>query len=313
MAILRIFDVSQYILAGRYGQIVSRGVIEDQMGYRSNEMPCGGLAYLLNTIHEFYKEDGVDLVFCVDKPPTIKRTLHEELFPALHGYKGNRGKKDYSIIVQREMAEEILKQMGFNVVCAEGYESDDCIASLVEYYKEQYDHIYIHNNDSDMFYLVCEDVTNISLNGSRIVTYTNWETAVKKNFIVPYNTITLNKLIDGEPGDGIPHIAKDMADRIMSYIPERMYSKCGNNNLLTSWVDKATGGDERTMGTLKLITPLIVDYDLIELHETEFDKDLYEYYATNLGNRYYTRFVPKHSTMGEDTIIRYLDEYMGGD
>lgn len=309
MTVLRLFDVSQYISAGVGKAVVSRGVIESQGVYRSNEMPCAGINFLLNTIHEFYDEN-TDLVFCFDRTPTFKRELHESLFPSMGGYKGNRKKKEDHIVFQRNLAEEIIRQIGFNVIAVDGYEADDCIASLVMAYKHDYEKIYVHNKDSDMFYLVTDNVIIAPVGDSgKTITLTNWEYTVKNNYIVPYNTLTLDKLIRGEMGDNIPHISKAMADRIMDSIPTSLYNKCGNNTLLKKWVLKATDNDPVVAGTLELITPLNVPYDLIETRESEFNKEVYEFYAAELGNKYYKRFNAKPYPIGDDVIEHYLSLY----
>lgn len=309
MSTLRLFDVSQYIFSGEGDNVICSGVIEDQYSYRAYKMPCSGVAYLMNTIHE-YLDEVTDLVFCFDSTPTYKRELHTKLFPESNGYKGNRTKKPEYITIQLQMAKEVIKQIGLSALEVNGYEADDIIASFIRYYKNDYERIIIHSNDSDMYYLVSDNVEIAPVNRiGKTITLSNWEMTVKLGSITPYNTITINKIIYGEAGDNIPYIKKDMADKIMKWIPQELYSKCGNNTLLRKWVLNAVHGDERTIGILDLVTPLIIPYEQIEIHESEFNKLLYEYYASITGCKYFRNFSYLPSEIGEETIRRYIEEY----
>ena len=309
MSILRLFDVSQYIFSGEGNKVICSGVIEDQYGYRACKMPCGGIAYLMNVIYEYLHND-TDLVFCFDSIPSYKRELYKRLFPNGSGYKGNRPKKPEYITLQLQLAKEIIQQIGLSTFAIEGYEADDIIASLVRYYKNEYEKIIIHNNDSDMYYLVSDNVEIVPVNRiGKTVTLNNWETTVMPGNITPYNTITINKIIYGEAGDNIQYMIKEMADKIMKMIPKELYHKCGNHILLRKWVSNAVNDDERTMGIFDLVAPLIIPYEQVEIYETEFNKELYEYYASIVSCKYFKNYPYLVSDIGEETIRKYLEKY----
>jgi hypothetical protein len=315
---LRLFDVSEYISAGSKKVTISNGVIEDGGKFRPNEMPCGGLTYLFNTIYE-YNDANTDLVYCIDRPPHIKRALHERTFPNMQGYKGNRAKKDDSIVIQREMAEDILQRLGLNVLAVDDLEADDVIASVVQYYKDDYEHVYIHGMDSDLFYLVCDNVEVVPLTNGYVwngkmhvhgkhINMSNWESQVCRDYIVPYDTLTIHKLCMGEMGDGIPAIDSAKANLIVKHIPESIYAKCGDNKLLKNWISDAVSGDPRVLATLDLITPIITDYNKVPIYEEEFDKNLCDEFAYCLSNKYVSKL--KIGTLNAETVLSgYIDSY----
>lgn len=315
---LRLFDVSQYIASGSKNIVISDGVIMDGGKFRSKDLPVGGLSYLLNVVHE-YQNDNTDLVFCCDRPPRIKRRIHEQNFPYYHGYKGNRPMRDESITIQRQLAEEVLRDCGFNVLAVEDVEADDIIASLVKYYKDSYDHIYIHSLDSDLFYLVCDNVEivpmtegyysrGVLVRRGKHITMQNWENEVDKDYVIPYDTLTIQKMCKGESGDNIPSVTKEMGDRIVSSIPKDQYVKCGDNEFLKKWIMNAVNGDKKVEAVFDLIAPIIIPYSQVELGVTEYRKDVYEYYAYILQNKYYKTCNSTY-TKAEELVGRYIDEY----
>ena len=312
MSVLRLFDSSQYIAAGIGPAVISRGVIEDQGAYRPNEMPCAGINCILNTIHEF-QEDGADLVYCMDRPPIYKRTLFQELYPYSGGYKGNRPRKSLATELQRDLAEEILKQIGVCVIAADGYEADDCIASIIAYYKNSYEKVYLHTRDSDLFYLVQDNVEIMPVgNQGKHITLQNWQSSVIKGADTLYNTSMLLKLFTGEKGDNIPRISQVTADKIRKWIKPNMFRYCGNIDLVRNWIGQATNYDPVALGTYNLIVPRMIPYEEIQMNESLFRRELFEYYASNLGNKYYRNVTCKAFEIGEETIEKYLDVYNGG-
>jgi len=157
---LHLFDTSEYIYSGSRNLWILQGCAEVNGSFADAALPCGSLAYILNTFFEWGGENEV-LVYCMDTPPMYKRALHEKFFTG--GYKGGRKAPDIEIQVQKPMVDEMLGLIGANVVSVQGYEADDVIASMVKYYKDDFDKIYIHAKDSDLFYLVDEQVEILPL------------------------------------------------------------------------------------------------------------------------------------------------------
>ncbi len=329
---LHIFDVSQYIASGSKSLIVANGIIEDSGPFRSAEMPCGGVAYLLNTIYEFRNKD-TELVYCYDRTPTVKRAMHERTFPNAGGYKGFRPKRDYSITVQRQLAEEIIKQIGLNTVAVDSLEADDCIASIIEYYKDSYENIYIHSKDSDLYYLVCNNVQiaplckpysardrygNVrSIINGKTINMSNWESEVVKDEIMPYNLLTIDKMCKGDYGDNIPKISRNMKDIILGDIMQRpeLYNRLGSMEFLREYICSVTKGDARTKDVMELIIPVIAKPEEVELNVSDLDVELLNYYAKKFGCKYAKKFALSDNELGSRTIDKYIDMYMneGGD
>lgn len=308
MNILRLFDVSQYIYSGVGDQVVSCAPTREQGVLRSHVMPCAGLTNILNTYLQFARE-GTDLVFCFDSPPTIKREMHERMFPGLGGYKGGRPKKPAAVKVQARFAEDMLHAIGIRCMKVTDYECDDIMASMVEHYRQSYDKIIIHSKDSDMFYLVQDGVeVEPVLKQGRHITRANYDTMVKPNFIVPYNTLTLTKLAQGEPGDNIPYAYKHEMDKIMGTLAKSAYRVCGNNELLRAFIADVTDGDARTLGIFDLIAPLIIDEEKLEIFDDEINEHLLHAFACALGCRGYTNADVRDDIV-DAMIERYITEY----
>lgn len=310
---LHIFDVSQYIAAGAVRSDMFLGdVIEDGGIYRSKEMPVGGVKFLLNTIYEFKQKEN-ELVFVFDSTPRIKREMHEKAFPSLGGYKGKRPKKLPGIILQRDLAYDILSMCGFNCIRVDGYEADDCIAAIVDEYKNSYEHVYVHNRDSDLFFLVEENVSIAPVGTQgKFITLANYEQNVSSKWDIKYNTVLLSKLYDGDTSDNIPRVSKDMAELIEKYITTDMYPLCGKKEYLRKWVLAATNADKQTMAVVDLILTLDVPVFEIQLHETYFDSDIFDYFACALGHRKAVNSCAEISKC-KHLLDDYLDRYTGGD
>lgn len=56
-------------------------------------------------------------------------TFRKRMYPE---YKGNREKPDESFISQREIFPRMLAELGYPVICMNGYEADDCIGSWLK-------------------------------------------------------------------------------------------------------------------------------------------------------------------------------------
>ena len=311
MAILRLFDVSQYIYIGNVRhQFMAHGVERVAGNVVPREIPVGGLTYLIDEI-EKYKSPNCDLVFCIDKPPKIKRALHEKAFPGMGGYKGNRVKADYDITIQKQMAEEILRQMGYVVIAVEDFEADDVIASIVKYYESSYDKIYIHSKDSDLYYLISDTVECIwPGKGYKCVNRHNFKTTVNSKYDIEYNMITLQKMLAGEPGDNVPSVPRETMQRVYDHIPPNWYSKMGDNELLRLIIEEYTDRDPQAIAVMELIMPLIADYRDVELYEEMVDEELLTYYKEEFGMvRGFKGADYSRNVVGNATIEKYIDMY----
>ena len=326
--ILRLFDVSQYIYAGmNKDNKVVQGV-EDRGGLIvPREMPAGGLAFLLEEL-EHYKNENTTLVCCIDSPPTFKRELYDKEIPFGGGYKGNRPAKVPAISIQRKAVYEILKHIGYNTIKVDGYEADDIIASLVKYYKDSYEKIYIHSKDSDLYYLVDTNVecmpigyknlyvgrgdnrSYVRSTGGKHITRSNWSEQVMTGYVVPWNTLTLNKMAKGESGDNIPPVPKETMNKIFKAIPASLAPSCGDNDFLRKLIHEITNSDPTTITIMELIMPLIIRYDSVMLYDEDINTDVLDFYMREFGMRNPISTAPTRNSLGEDILNKYINMYM---
>lgn len=206
--VLRILDVSSYIHAGSVNKSakLSGPVVRTDRGYTVPTIAAGGISLIFN---ELYNHFGTcDYIFCSDRNPTIKKGMYA-------GYKESREHKP-SISIGKEVAEYILKSCGFTVLYEEGYEADDFIYSCAKRFRKEYDHIYVHVGDSDLYFLV-NDNTTIAKTHSRTkeVDLENYGTQCVNKQVIPYNTCTFRKVLFGDASDDIPALPEAQQNMLL--------------------------------------------------------------------------------------------------
>lgn len=230
---LRIFDVSTYIHAGKVNRrsFLQAPLLERDDMYVERRLYTGGTSFLWNTIYEVYGT--ADLVFCCDTRPTVKQSMYGY-------YKGSRAHDD-GVSKQKRIAEYILRDCGLEVLKEDGYEADDFIYSVVRDKKREYDHIYIYTADSDLYFLVSDNVTVLpSSSRAKMVTKDNYTyTAGKKDSYTPYNSMTFSKILFGDSSDDIPPLPADTINMLHDLLWKDPYFK--------------VMGDKETM--LQILTP----------------------------------------------------------
>lgn len=312
MSELHLFDASQYIYAGVQPLTVGTGVRSIGGVYRAMEMPCAGITNILNTYHRYHSKEGVDVLFCFDSIPTTKRELHARLFPGLGGYKGKRKPKDPAILVQQKMAVVICEQVGIPFAKVEGFEADDLIAAFVQSYQAAYDNVVIHSKDSDVFFLVSDNVTiEPVLRSGKFINRSNWENTVIKDHMIPYNLMTIHKMRDGEPGDNIPYVYAEPMDAIITGLPRHRYHEFGDNVILRGFIEDVVGtADSRTLGIFDLIAPLEVPKEHLGLYDDLPDERLLNAYSVACGCSGFRENCPILDGRVEETVTGFVDHYI---
>lgn len=305
---LHILDLKQYMYTGvSKRQTCVRGVIEDAGCYRPREFRCGSLAYVIDEVYRILKDKSNVIVFCIDMPPTIKREMSKQYFN--RQYKGGRQKAPEHVTYQFKFAIDMVKKIGFNYVMLEGYEADDGVASVIRKYKNYYDNIVIHSNDSDQYYLVNEKTSIVptSLKG-KTVTVANYESIANKDRTVPYNTITLQKLIHGEPGDNILAVPSEKARTIMKLIPREAYRFLGDNEILRTLVRNSCNDDVQVMRTFDLIAPFeVLDERVVIDASKAIDGELLRFFGIEFGAYAYQKYNYYTNPEGEAMIEDFLE------
>lgn len=314
--VLHILDTSNYIYAGSAYSTswIARGVRETNGSYSANEAPIGGVKCLLNNVFRLTGPNSVVMpVF--DATPTIKREMYADAFGDPYGYKGNRKKNKTNVAGQKDYARVILEDMGYPVQYATDYEADDLIYTIVQMYRDDYDHIYIHTQDSDLFFLVDEKVT-IAPTGEekrfgtrgKTITVENYTTTVVKDKLTIYNGIHLMKLGKGDTSDNIPGIGMKWLEELDKVLKPEDYPKLGDLDLCRKLLRELVmnhpelPGGHKVIPTFNIIVPLKVPVDLINDAEPIIDEFKMQYYKGD--------WCASIDTWGlEDLLAEYIDSY----
>lgn len=253
--VLRILDVSSYIHAGRVNKSanLTGSVIKTDRGYTVPNISAGGVSLIFN---ELYAHFGTcDYIFCCDRTPTIKKGMYPD-------YKYSR-EHEPSICIQKDVAEYILKDCGFTVLAGEGYEADDYIYSCAKRFQDEYDHIYVHVGDSDLYFLVNENTTIAKTHSlTKEVDLSNYERQCKRGVITPYNTCTFNKVLFGDSSDDIPALPEEQQSYLL--------------NLFNNDFDRPKQGDKEYMRTImEQVAPwALKQFDLVYPLDTDTPDDI---------------------------------------
>jgi hypothetical protein len=243
-----------------------------------------------------------------DKIPEIKREMYVDAF-GYDGYKANRPPKKFDITEQQIYAEQILRDVGFAVQSVEQYEADDVIYSLVKYYKDDYEHIYIHTRDSDLFFLVdaTTSISKVGDKGNDIDIY-SYPMLVKKDEHTLYNTSHLRKLCRGDVSDNIPGVGWDFAEKLDAMVPTEEYAKFGDLELCREYIKKVVLqnptmiGGHNILRTFNILCPLLIGFE--ELNDVEQDIDMGKWaYYMNDWNPSMDRWNL------EDMLVDYIETY----
>lgn len=284
---LHIFDTSNYIYAGLSNNSwVTRGVRETNGEYESNSAPIGGVSFLISELSKYVNPNNV-LMPVFDRAPIIKRKMYYDLYGDEYGYKGQRKAAPREIKIWKEYAEFILRDCGLCVQSAEDYEADDIIYTLVNMYKHDFSKIYIHTKDSDLYFLV-DDNVEIAKVGTKgkVITMENYSMEASSVGGAFYNTCHLHKLYSGDmKSDNIPGVGNEWGPRIDSVIPMEDYRKLGDLDLCRKYIREAIKkypnelNSHKLLPTFNLVCPLYVPYGLLDDTEQEINEDmLFKYY-----------------------------------
>lgn len=280
--VLNLFDVSPFIHAGHVNKYsFLENLVDTGVTARTLRTPTGGTSLIFNTIYDIAGEG--DMVFCCDRNPVIKKEM-------LPGYKGNRNHK-HEIEIEKQAAEYILKKCNGTVLAYDGYEADDIIYTLVRKLHNNYDKIWIYTGDSDLYFLV-DDIVGVKPSSSKAkyVTRENYEEVIKKDSRIPYNTMTLSKIVYGDTSDCIPALPKEL--RVA--FEQRIYSDPDIFPLM---------GDKATVKSLcNLISPLAskqadivfpLEIEDVQTTFTALDTAAVRIWGSLIRNKYFRGCTPR--------------------
>ena len=123
-----------------------------------NRQYTGGLygAFIqLRKCIELYNIDNI--IFCFDNPPYLRRQGTD--------YKSDRKKVDEilfkKVAISKKLIKDFCEMFSFPIIDEPGFEADDGIAFITQYYHKKFKNLFILSQDSDLYQLLTTD--NIAL------------------------------------------------------------------------------------------------------------------------------------------------------
>lgn len=117
-----------------------------------NWFPTFAIYWFLNAINSaVLKVNPTYVLFTFDTKTS--KNKNKSIYPQ---YKEGRTKKEPDFFVQMEELKRLIPNLWFTIYESSFFEADDVIATVVTKHKNDFDEIYIHTNDSDLFQLINE-------------------------------------------------------------------------------------------------------------------------------------------------------------
>lgn len=183
---LHIIDVSALLHFGMNSQM-----------YRDKKS-CG---YNVGGIHKVMRHVAIaaatsdSIVLAFDS----KNNFRKQLMPE---YKAGRVTNKY-VLSQAELLWDYLPKIGIPCYKFESYEGDDIINWCCSD-AQQYKRVFIHGNDKDLIHNVRENISFHSITEeTNNVSESNFPYAIEKGVYVPFNFISIKKVLSGCPSDRI--------------------------------------------------------------------------------------------------------------
>lgn len=216
-----------------------------------------GVAQMMMSIIEQQKPTHV---FAAQDLPT--KTKRSVLF---EGYKAQRSELDPDMRIQIPRVYDMLRSMNIAIYSEAGYEADDVIATIAEYFRTKEDtQVGILTGDQDAFQLIGENVEVFRPIKNDIRVYTDAFLMAEKS-LLPCQ-IPDFKALSGDPSDnlkGVEGIGEKTAIKLLEEYShlEGIYTALGNNTIQGALAKKLSAGKEiafftRTLATLHRDVPL---------------------------------------------------------
>jgi DNA polymerase I len=191
---LLLIDGSSYLYRAYYAMPDMRAIPIDP-----GSAPTGAIRGMVNMLQSLRKEVPARYVACVfdAKGPTFRDTLYPE-------YKANRSPMPENLRPQIEPIHELVRLMGWKVLCVPGVEADDVIGTLAVMAAAQGMEVVISSGDKDLAQLVNEHITIIdTMNGKRRdIAGVTAEFGVPPHLMLDYQTLV------GDTSDNVPGVPK---------------------------------------------------------------------------------------------------------
>ena len=244
--------------------------------HNSKHFPTSLLTGFANFIFNLYKDNPhTCIIFTLEGQGTNRR---KEFYPQ---YKANRKEAPQDLLLQLPIAITWLEAMGLPTLSLEGYEADDCIATLATLAKNQGFLVEIISHDKDLYQLIDDSIYIFDYAKRQKITARECK---EKFGVTPDEFITYQSIV-GDTSDNIPGIkgigAKGAQIIVHSFKTlESLYDAMQNKNdemlqlLGTRMVKLISEQKNEAFLSRELVTlkkDLLSDFDFISrqyLHDT---------------------------------------------
>jgi DNA polymerase-1 len=155
-----------------------------------------GVINMLRKLRDEYRPEYMAVVFDA-KGKTFRHDMYSE-------YKANRPPMPDDLKVQIEPLHQLVRALGFPLICVEGVEADDVIGTLAKQATQQNKGMLISTGDKDLAQLVTPQVTLINTMNNQVLD----ESGVEGKFEVPPTRIIDYLTLVGDTSDNIPGVPK---------------------------------------------------------------------------------------------------------
>ncbi|TLD83345.1 DNA polymerase I [Helicobacter trogontum] len=271
--------------------------------HNSKHFPTSLLTGFATLIFNLYKEHKNSCIIFTLEGSGINR--RKEFYPQ---YKANRKEAPQDLLLQLPVAITWLEKMGLPTLSLQGYEADDCIATLATLAKKDGFNVQIISHDKDLYQLINDGIHIFDYAKKQPITQ---KECYEKFGVLPHDFIMYQSIV-GDSSDNVPGIkgiGPKGAQNILTHFKslETLYDTIEQDyERVVSLLGKRTAGlikehkDEafisRTLVTL--CTDLLQDYDFLS-KKNEFEsspllaiKDELESYELQ---RILQKILPKHT------------------
>ena len=191
---LLLVDGSSYLYRAFHAMPDLRAVPGDM-----NSHATGAIRGMINMMQALRREVRADYAACIFDAPG--KTFRDDWYP---DYKANRSSMPDELRTQVEPIHEVVRLMGWAVLCVPLVEADDVIGTLAKTAAAQGIEVIVSSGDKDMSQLVDEHITIIdTMNGKRRdIAGVTAEFGVPPHLMVDFQTLV------GDTVDNVPGVAK---------------------------------------------------------------------------------------------------------
>lgn len=161
--------------------------------------PTGAMYGVLNMLRKISQQYSADYMACVfdAKGKTFRNDLYRE-------YKSNRPPMPDELAQQIKPIHKAIEAMGWPIVCVEGVEADDVIATLARWASEAGLKTVVSTGDKDLAQLVDQNVTLVNTMSNETLD----PEGVKNKFSVDPEQIVDYLMLIGDNSDNVPGVSK---------------------------------------------------------------------------------------------------------